>query len=349
MNTVTRLGELAPAELASLRETLAKRFRLGRRRNLREIGFGIAERDGRPDQQRPDAVCFHVHEKCQPTESIHRFPEEVRVRLRRGSAYVRVCLKTDVIQIPPSGAELTGRAVRHLHDDPTATTGAVVAWRPSGEQHFRFGVLTVGHLVSHVRELPERHANIRVRVPPSRRHRHVRELGGVLLARTRRGDGSRLDAALVRVDRSHLETAGWIDAEGEIPAIAVCPPPSLTGAIGRQGTTLPRDAEVPFRVRRFFPVFKLIPSAGPLKQVLEVESAVAGSYAPGTSGTLWVIDDRPGVMQFGGWREPGSGSLGYRRGLGQSLGAILRWARDTAARHERTPAQTLETRLVRVL
>jgi hypothetical protein len=349
VNTVTRLDELAPDELARLRETLGKRFRLGRRRNLREIGFGMAERGGRPDQQRPDAVCFHVREKCEPANSVDRFPAVVRVRLRRGSAYVQVCLKTDVIQIPKSGAELTGRTVRHLHDDPTATTGAVVAWRPSGEQRFRFGVLTVGHLVSHVRELPERRANIRVRVPPSRIHRDVRELGGVLLARTRRGDGSHLDAALVRVERSHLETAGWIDAEGGTPAIAVCPPTTLPAAIGRPGTALPRDTEVPFLVRRYFPVFKLIPSAGPLQQVLEVESGVAGSYAPGTSGTLWVIDDRPAVMQFGGWRDRGSRSLGYRRGLGQSLGPVLSWARDAAARQEGTASETLDTRIVRVM
>ena len=152
----------------------------------------------------------------------------------------------------------------------------------------------------------------------------------MLLARSDRA--SQVDAAIVRVVKSTLVRAGLISSTVPTRGKRIRSPGLLMGDAGRRGLALPGRERVPFVVLRYLPVTSLVSELGTLVEVLDVSSARSGTFAPGRSGSLWLIERQASCQQFGGWETRGNRSASYRRGLGQSLAEILAWARGCTSR-----------------
>ncbi len=349
MDTITQLSQISIDELHRIRHTLCERYGVGRRGNILEIAFGVAEKGRNLDLRRRDSICFYVRDKRMPRAKRDRIPTIESIRIKRGGQYMVVCLTTDVIRIRRSWIRLTGRSIRHVSRRSRATAGCIVAWRIEPDQHFSWGVMTVGHLFAHLKSVPESAANVRVRISHSPGRRGDREIAGTLLARTHKGDGSRTDAALVQVQRSHLVAGRVLPSNASPDAQQVRGVASLQSDQLSPGVTVPDDSPIAFSVTRFYPVFNLISAIGPLDHVLDVQSETDHAFAPGRSGAMWIIARQGSCLQFAGWRIPGQPSRDYQIGSGQSLAKILGWARDAIARLAGSGRSVVDLRLVRHL
>lgn len=340
MKVVDRLADLSRAELGRIRTTLLARY--GLRSRVLEIGFGQAEKGGRVDRRRPQAICFYVGRKRLPRRRQDRIPAVVEVRLRRRSHFVLVRLPADVLEVRVSSLTPTGRTLRNLATaGGVATAGCVVAWRVPGLHRLEWGVLTVGHLFA--RKIPARGSATEIHLATGRQ----RPLVGTLLARSH--GASQVDGAIVRVDKSAMVGAGLISRDVPTRGKRVREPHQLMLDMGRAGLTLPGRERVPFVVLRYLPETSLVPELGTLIDVLDVSCEQAETFAPGRSGSLWLIGRQAACQQFGGWETRGYPAENYRRGLGQSVAQILDWAREVLANSADGGATRVDLRLIREL
>lgn len=349
MQTIEHIDQLTVAELNRVRRTLLHRYAPEQTGHPFEVGFGIAEKSGQLDFSRRDAACFLVPRKRMPKRSQQQIPRLVTARLKRGSHFVLVKLWSDVIDVGRGEWHLTSQTIRHVTRPATATTGCLVAWRSQTDASFAWGAITVGHLFWHLRRVPEPGAEVRIFVPRSAQVAHDRELAGRLLARTHRRDGSRLDAALVQLSREQLESVGWIEPSAGTARLAVRAATQLSYDRGRQGLAIGPASQEPFLVTRYHPVFALIEAAGPIEDVIEVHSDTAQTFAPGNSGSLWVIDREACAIQFAGWDQPANPARSYQRGLGIALQPVLEWARTSLAQQHQQARTAIDLRLVAYL
>jgi hypothetical protein len=332
---VDRLANLSRDELRRMRTTLLGRYRLRGRGGVLEIGFGQAERSGRVDSRRPQAICFYVRRKRMPRRRQDRIPKVVEVRVRRQSHFVLVRLATDVLEVEIDSLIPTGLRLRNMASKRVATAGCVVAWRVPGLPQLQWGLLTVGHLFARRVQATEVRITIAQQGP----------LVGTLLARSQ--NASQVDGAIVQVDKRKLVDAGLISKRVSTRGKRVRAPHQLGRDVGRAGQTLPGRERVPFVVLRYLPETSLVPSLGTLVDVLDVSCKRAETFAPGRSGSLWLIERQAACQQFGGWETRAHPAENYRRGLGQSIARILDWARQELARIAGTAL--VDLRLIREL
>ena len=118
--TLPRLqfGQFSEDELARIQENLKQRFK---HIDIRQIGFGQAEIDGKPDSKRPFSVCFFVANKRMPRDKKMRIPPTVKIWLVKGNKRKSYELPTDVIK--SRKMKTTGRQVRRIHQSKRVTTG----------------------------------------------------------------------------------------------------------------------------------------------------------------------------------------------------------------------------------
>ncbi|MCA9264229.1 MAG: hypothetical protein KDA60_10295 [Planctomycetales bacterium] len=340
MKVVTDLAELSVDELRRVRETLRKRFGFRRSRNLLDIGFGIAERDDKPDTSRPSAVCFYVRRKLRRASP--RIPQVAKVRVKRGQHFAEVRLPTDVLQVGKH-ARLTGRAIRHTESSAVATAGGIIAWRIKNHSTVFWGVLTVGHLFAARNALPESPRSVRIACGPDR------WIAGRLLARSDQRDGFRVDAALVLVVKSTLVRAQLIPGDFRPQGKQLRSLNDLKTDIGRNGHTYPDAIPLPFHVGRYLPETELFREVGPIAHVFEAHSEQADTFGMGRSGSLWILRRQAACLQFGGWDTPGNPRTRFQRGVGQCLQTIFDWGRlQLAELHHVKPTQ-LDLRFLREL
>lgn len=340
METICELSGLSSDELCRIGKTLARRFDVRRDGNIRQLGFGVAERQGQIDPSRLDAVCFYVFRKRRPRAKADRIPARIAVRVRREQRFVLVGLATDVIEVDRRATTLTGRRIRHLSGDAFATAGAIVAWRTENSGPFDWGVITVGHLFREQRVVPEPIKNVRVRV------RGNREIEGRLLLRSSRRDA--VDAALVSVQRASLVRGAVLKANATTRRKRVRSIDQLITDQGAPGVTLPDQIPIPMTVLRYVPEFTLIPRVGRIRHVLDARSGRVNAFARGTSGAVWIIDDQASCHQFAGWQSTDP-RQDYVRGAGQSLEFILDWICQQLAEMHGLTASDVDLRLIREL
>ena len=335
MQTIESLDDLAVEELDRIYQTLIRRFGVGERGNIRDIGFGTAEDDGVGDGNRRGGVIFYVKRKCTPRAQRDRIPKSLEVRLKRGNHFVLVRLPTDVVVLEKkSDLVLTGRAINHLsRPQSVATASAAFVWRLSGEHFFRWGVITVGHLFWGRSVVPETTPQVSVLVDG-------KQLTGNLLLRTRPHQGA--DIALVQVDRDQLKHALGVN-----PTATAKPIRSITDLKddrGRAGASKPRSSAIGFRVLQYFPQFRSVPQIGTLFHILKVESRTINAFKKGRSGSLWNITRQCACHQIFGW-EVG----GFKQGGGQSLHFALRWLQTELAKRYSVPKSSMTIRIVHYL
>jgi hypothetical protein len=189
--------------------------------------------------------------------------------------------------------------------------------------------------------VPTRVAATEVRITIARQG----PLVGTLLARSQ--GASQVDGAIVRMDKRELVDAGLISKRVSTRGKRVRAAHQLRRDVGRAGQTLPGRERVPFVVLRYLPETSLVPSLGTLVDVLDVSCKRAETFAPGRSGSLWLIERQAACQQFGGWETRAQPAENYRRGLGQSIAQILDWARQELARIAGTGP--VDLRLIREL
>lgn len=339
MKKIKRLDSLRTSELERIRATLRQRFGADPRGNIVEIAFGVAEKFGRVDPSRPDAICFYVRRKRMPRAKADRIPQHIEVRIRRGRQFYLVCLPTDVIEIGPREIQPTGRRVRDLRRTDHATTGSVVAWRLGGETRFTWGLICVGHFFWQASKLPETIQQVRINSATTPIHR----FRGTLLARTVPFDGSQSDAALILVERSSLVRANFISQNQPTTGKRISTVEDLRRDRNRAGFTYPYRTQIPFEVLRFLPVSVLVEDLGPIKHVIEARSPTANAFGRGRSGSAWVIRRQVASMQHGGL--PAS----FIRGWGQSLETVLKWTVKRIATLNGVAQRDVELRLIKVV
>jgi hypothetical protein len=336
MKTVSSLKELSVEELIKIRSLLHERFGIGKRGNIIDVAFGLAEVNGRIDRSRPDAVCFYVRHKRMPRAKVDRIPETIELRLKRGPRTVQVCLATDVIQIGTRQVRPTGeRIVRQRSNEP-ATTGGVVAWRLSGQAAWTWGVLTVGHVFKRVATVPEADPRVWIGTAAASRIR------GTLIARSKPLNRQHVDAALVVVERASLIQANLIPANVSTTGKRIRPVSVLKDDRGKSGFTFPEQVTIKLKVVRFLPISEMVPALGTLNYVIEADAA-AGVFGRGRSGSSWAVERQAACMQHGGLPSQ------FARGWGQALEYVFGWCvREIATIHD-LPADAVELRLIRVI
>ncbi len=340
MQTITRIADLSMDELRRVRATLVTRFGVGRRGNVLEIGFGMATVGGSFDARRRDAICFYVRHKRLPRSTKDRIPAIVEVRLKRERRFVLVRMPSDVVSIGDRAIKPTGRRIRHASRPwAAAVAGAVVAWNSKPRQRRTWGLVTVGHLFRHRSRLPESEKNVRLQFAES----PSRELSGLLLARSTRNDGSRVDAALVQVAHGILVRAGLVPPGAATNRKVVRAANELPSDAGVLGLSLPARRRVPLVVQRYLPTCNLVPELGALADAIDVVSHEARAFGEGRSGSLWVIKRQAAAVQFAGLPDD------FRQGWGQSLETVLAWAREQLARLQDIRVADVDLRLVRAI
>ena len=317
MQKITQLRDLSIHELRRVQTTLFDRYR--GQANVVDVAFGAAEKDGKPDPSRPDAVCFYVRRKKKTVAKGEAIPSVVKVRLKRGSEFYSVVLPRDVIVLGEEGIQTTGQRVFHRDNSGNpGTAGCVVAWRVGTGGNLKWGVLTVGHIFESVAQGPSAPAEARLRTPDSSL------LRGRILAYSRPRDGSDVDAAIVEVSKDDLVTFGLIPAGVSTAGRVIRSADSLMTDRGRAGITIPNSQALDFEVMRVLPVSRSVPALGPLATVIEVGSS-SRAFAPGSSGSLWQIGGQAAAIQHGGL------PTAFRRGWGQSLESISIWVKGRLA------------------
>lgn len=336
MKHICRLEEFRPGELERIRKTLRQRYGVGKRGNIIEIAFGAAEANGQLDLTRPDAICFYVRHKRTPRARVDRIPKKIEIRLRRGKRWVLVCMPTDVIDLGPRKIRPTGRMIKHVSGNDSGTAGCIVAWKLPGERLLTWGVLSVGHVFSHVVRVPQTQQRVLIESATT----PVHLFRGTLLARSKPRDG--IDAALVLVKRATLVRAQLMPENVSTGGKRVRPVESLETDRTNPGFTFPQETKIPFVVGRYLVVSDILPELGSVRNVIEA-NARGGAFAKGSSGSLWAVERQVACLQHGGL------SPLFSRGWGQSLETILAWIVAKIAAINRVPKRDVDLRLIRVI
>lgn len=363
MQLIESLGELTLEELQRMRRTLAKRFGIAPAGAIREVGFGVAEKDDRTDPNRLDAICFWVADKSDRVSDGDRIPAVVAVRLRRGKRYVLVRLPSDVLQQPlpprPSGRPLAVRGVPQRQ----AAAGGILAWKIVGQSSsLTWAVLTVGHLFVQPRLTRPPASGVAAEdetaeemvdgaIDEAIEGATVVEMEsagggrvvGQLAACTRRRDGSQVDAAIVIVARRDLVASGLMPDNVSTRGKRVRTVQQLWRDQRRAGHSLVQPQPIEIEIGRYYPQSSLVAQLGTLIHVFEARSSVPQAFAPGRSGTLWALDGQAAGMQHAGY------PLRFTRGLAQSLSVALQWAVAAIAKRHETADDQVDLRLIRAL
>ncbi|OYP38146.1 hypothetical protein CGZ80_02630 [Rhodopirellula sp. MGV] len=324
-------------ELDRIRQTLGLRYHMRRQAKVIAIGFGIAERGGKLDFDRRDCIIFYVRKKRERLRQQLCLPTEERIRVKRGRQFVEVRLPTDVVESPPKLIVPTGRGIRHLKRNESATAGAVVVWRTASRRQFHWGVLTAGHLFRHRTQVPEQDKFVRIKATRNR------EVQGRLIICSNDQDG--VDAALILVHRQSLVTGELITAGQRTRGKTVRTLESLVNDQGNEGRTLSDHKRHPFLVTRYLPTFDAVSTLGTIKHLLDVRSEKPGTFRQGTSGSLWVIARQASCQQCIGWQSQFAND-NFVRGGGQAMATILEWLHQQLASLHDVSAEDIELRLV---
>ncbi len=300
------MDDLTIDEMRRIQRTLRKRFHVGRRTNIIDIGFGAALKRGRFQPNRGLCLSFLVRHKKTPRRMRDRIPPSVEVRVKRGRRFQKLEFPTDVVAV--GGLTATGRRLeyrtRHV------TTGVIVAWRDSGNTQLSWGLLTVGHVFPRLSGIP----------PSRRKVKVVTTRGnffGELVAKSDRDNG--IDAAIALVERQELIAKKLMTNSQAGRRIVPRPLARLQRDRRKTGATLRTAGKRSFLVHAFFPRLR-IPDVGELDCVVSAMAPTAGTFAQGTSGTSWLIVNQAACLQVAG-RAPD-----YRQGFGQALSVIIDWA-----------------------
>lgn len=307
------LSDLSLGELERVQTTLERRFGIGKRGNVVQLGFGVAEFEtrGQLDEDRPEAICFYVSRKTktEPRDRRDRIPAEIRIRIRRGSTFCQLVAPTDVIVVKRSQCVLSGRVIRY-GDWGAATTGVLLVWRPRGRTRLTWAVMSVGHSFPRNLPIPDQEVAVQIEgMPP---------IPGRFLAR---GSNYHLDTSLTIVRKSDLISAGVIPARFRPTGIVVRTVANLRRDVGVIGTTLPRSVPINYQVQRFLlsaPVFRSKLGFTP-KHVLHVGRAARDTFEVGTSGSAWRITRQAAAIQFGSYLPR------FDEGFGHSLETAMEW------------------------
>ncbi|MEL6108178.1 MAG: hypothetical protein AAFU85_19295 [Planctomycetota bacterium] len=327
MKRITSLDELTHCELSRIRATLVARFKVSSRSNIRDVTFGVAEKDGELDESRPNSILFFVKNKRGVTDG--RLPRSVRVRVRRGRQFVSVELDSDVVELG-GRAKLTGKRIYFRGRSRNGgTAGCVVVWKRVGTHRFKWGVLTVSHIMPNDQDVPEQGTSVLLTGPLARQR-------GRLVALS---TGTGLDAALVQVSRAQLVQTGVISQSQSTRGLKIRDRDQLAIDRGAKGFTRPIKGALPITVQAFTSEFSMLEEEiGVLTDVVQVSSA-RGAFVKGTSGSLWSIKRQVACLQFG---QIGNSS----RGLGQPIAEIVEWAASTVGSHGRIPRSEVDFRVV---
>jgi hypothetical protein len=307
--------DLTPDERRRVRATLRKKFVTAARPQVIDVTLGAAlkQAEGRSDPQRVWAACFHVRKKLARPSSDARLPREVTVRVRRGGHFETLTLPTDVIDLSGLTATGTDLLMPRVSADPVAsvpaTGGLLFEWLvPSAVGPIPFqGLLTVGHSCDPPEAFGPSGGPVAIRTPAGLK-------SGRLFARSM----FRIDAALSTADRSNLV----------IPQLhPIRPLAAIEHDKDRPGRSLRADGAVPFVVSSP-PQNQVLPDPwnGSQQNLVRVESPVTDAFAPGTSGSVWVIDD-PATGPQAAMIQLAAFDNGFRIGLGQVIDlTLLPWA-----------------------
>lgn len=302
------MPELSPDEMLQMQRSLRRRFRIGKDKNLIDVGFGTATRRGNRDSKRGWSVCFFVKRKLEEVPDEKLLPEEVVLTLRQQGKVREVVLPTDVVELgdfSPSGSKIEFRSKK-------ATTGTVVAWKVKGERLLTWGVMTVGHL------LPVRLRAGRTHIGLIQGREY--EFGGVLLAKSTRE--SQLDMALFKVPRQDLIDNRMMTASEARSRKRARSLYKLARDSGKRGETLSRFGTRAIQVEYYFPL-KRVDDLGQLKDILIADSWANQTFRKGTSGTAWTVASQSAAIQIAGEQSDFSP---FKRGMGQALTTGLAWA-----------------------
>ena len=339
METIEKLDDLHPHELERVRATLLKRYDIGKRGNIVEVAFGVAEQNNHLDPSRSNAVCFYVRCKRMPRSKADRIPATIEIRIRRKNRFALVRLQTDVIDIGVTSIQATGRPIRHVKGRFAGTTGCIVAWKIVGQNRLTWGLLTVGHIFKHIARVPESIQRVLILSATSPTH----QFRGTVLARSLANDGSQMDAALVMVSRGSLVRAKLLPNNASTIGKKIRPVKRLAKDRGKNGFTFPDRNKLPFVVARFLPISKVVSALGPLRNVIEVHSNLGNTFAGGRSGSVWGVASQVACIQHAGLRPS------FLRGWGQSLESILVWATAKVANIGHVPPSQIDMRLIRII
>jgi len=340
MKPIKQLSDLNRSELEKIRTTLNKRFDIGKRGNVIEIAFGVAEKDGKLDLTRRNAICFYVTSKRNPRAKSDRIPKCIEIRICRRRKYFLVCMATDVIELGTKKIQPTGKRVRDLRRTDFATTGCVIAWRTSGHQtRLTWGLLSVGHYFNHVALVPETTQQVRINSSTTPLHR----FRGTLIARTQARDSNESDAALIRVARSSLVRAQLIDSNQSTVGKTVRRVVDLQQDRGRAGFTFPIRTRLSFVVARYLPLSNIVPVLGPIRDVIEATSGTSNAFGGGRSGSVWVIGRQVACTQHAGLANS------YTRGWGQSVATIFEWAISEIAQINNVLPIDVELKVIKIV
>jgi len=333
METLATLAELSVDELVRIREQLQRRFGIGQRGNIIEVAFGMAERHGELDLARPDAVCFYVRHKRRPRAIVDRIPPTLQFRLKRGEKFVQVCLLTDVIFIGTRQVRPTGEPIVHRPTGGRGTAGGVLVWKFPGDRQWNWGVLTVGHIFSRVRQIPESTASVHIDALSGIR------ISGTLIAAGLPFNSGQVDAAIVAVERADLIRAKLIQQNVSTKGKRLRSVELLKSDQGKMGFTFPRHKMLTIQVVRFLPISDMVPQLGTLANVVEGVAEV-GVFGVGSSGSLWGIAGQVGGIQHGGLPPL------FQRGWGQAMELVGEWCRQQLAELHQVKEDQVEVRLV---
>lgn len=330
-----QLADLTLDELKRVQETLKQRYAVGPQSSIRQIAFGMAEKNSLGDPLRGPSVCFYVADshKRPAQELAHPIEPSVRVRLRRGSRFCELVAPTDVLLLSPSELELTGRDIGYANGE-SATTGILLAWKHPKRHRLAWAVLTVAHIFPRRLRLPE--DRIAVAIASSGRSD---DIPARLIARA---DHAGLDAALCIVRRQDLLQHGLITSSVRSSGRSVKNHSQLSDSMGSLGYSMPAGDRLPFQFARFLleaPIFQPLLGYAP-KHVLHVLADDA-IFAKGTSGSPWSVGRLAAGMQFASLKPA------YRQGFGQSLWSILNWVRQTIAKLESLSEHEVDLRFIR--
>ena len=330
------ISDLSLEELQRVQNTLEKRFGIGKRGNILQLGYGVAEfeKSGQLDWNRPSAVCFYVSRKTksQPKNRHDRIPPDIRVRVRRGSRYVQLVAPTDVIVVNRKKYSLSGRSISYRKLE-SATTGVLLAWRPRGRVRLTWGVLSVGHTFPDTIPLPDQHVHVKIGGSPT--------IPGRFFAR---GTSNDLDTSLTIVRRDDLVRSNIISESFEVSKIEPRPVSRLREDAGKFGTTRPRSRNIPFQVLRFLlsaPIFSSVLGFSP-RHVMHVGQSAHGSFQLGTSGSIWRIDGQLACLQFATYRPQ------FDQGFGLCLEDALDWVQLAISKTLDVPFRDTDVRLVAI-
>lgn len=329
MKRITSLDELTHCELSRIRETLVARFKVSARSNIRDVSFGIAERSGALDESRSNCVLFFVKTKKKRPSASSRVPRKVQVRVRRGKQFVCVELDSDIV--PFGGrAKLTGKRIFFRgRSRNSGTAGCVAIWKRVGTHRFRWGVLTVSHIMPSDHGVPEQGTSVLLTGPLARQQ-------GRLVALSL---GTGLDAALVEVSRAQLVETGVISQTQSTRGLKIRDRDTLATDRGAKGFTRPISGALPITVQAFTSEFTMLEDEiGVLTDVVQVSSK-RGAFVKGTSGSLWSVKRQVACMQFG---QIGNSS----RGLGQPIAEIVEWAAKTVGSQQGVSRSSIDFRVV---